>query len=485
MKYFFTIIFFFLIFAPAVFAVDIDSDLLTGALIGDSYPEYSQAITVPENTDYIIVFVSLQDPYINLYFDYVKIDFGSGPESLAKTADSTFLKNGWFLFNNRTSDYSGASTLYAELSGDDSYLVEVDVFYLSEIYSLEDIDVVANATNILSHNLNLSSSTIPYIFICGQSQAVSFSGGSQYHNSGGTHSYSSSTPALNSILSATFSSASSRSDSAFVFEVENQATGTPIIWNSLYTASCDSASNIISFTYDPNVFTYPTDYFEVYQCEGEDYQMPNCSNLTFLASSTVWSFIDIALNEPSGINSWVPDNVATSAYRTYATRAFHQNSSDFYDWQYFHIQWLDAYDFLEYGGLDMESWLASTTYQASSTNILLNFFLEKVQIFQNLFPFNLPLKLLDMIANAEDGDLPSWFSIFPINDDNELVFEMTDSELLAGESVSWYVLPPEGLASSTEMQAFFDFTIIMSRYVTSLALLYGLYRLGHSAHEDF
>jgi hypothetical protein len=87
----------------------------------------------------------------------------------------------------------------------------------------------------------------------------------------------------------------------------------------------------VPFYYLPQVFTSEADTMTVYQCAGENYDVPNCATgaLTLVGTSTVWSAMDIALHDPddtlltdiSGISSY-PMEVATSGYRTYAAYAY-------------------------------------------------------------------------------------------------------------------------------------------------------------------
>jgi hypothetical protein len=91
----------------------------------------------------------------------------------------------------------------------------------------------------------------------------------------------------------------------------------------------------VPFYYLTQVFTSAEDRITIYQCAGENYDVPNCATeaLTLVGSSTVWSPMDILLHDPadvlltdiSGIGAY-PMEVATSGYRTYAAFA---NSSLF------------------------------------------------------------------------------------------------------------------------------------------------------------
>lgn len=201
-----------------VFAVqEVDYEFFNADFIGDSYSEYQESMTIAES-DYIIVYVQLQDPYINSHFDYVKINNGFGDEELTKYSDTTYLKSGWFVYDNRYNNRRGSATLKIELSGDDTYINQVDVFYINGVDSLSSTQLTADSADHLDHNLNLGLVDFPYIFISGQAEADSFLGGMEVHNWSGTHSYSSSSPGLNPTMTATFTSASARSDMAFVFE---------------------------------------------------------------------------------------------------------------------------------------------------------------------------------------------------------------------------------------------------------------------------
>jgi len=93
------------------------------------------------------------------------------------------------------------------------------------------------------------------------------------------------------------------------------------------------------------------DFFEIYQCQGVNYEVPNCatSSLTFIASTTVWSFRDILFGFPPSGQGTISLSATTTAYRNYAYRAKSSLFPDFFDWKYFSINWIsyDVNDFLD------------------------------------------------------------------------------------------------------------------------------------------
>jgi hypothetical protein len=70
------------------------------------------------------------------------------------------------------------------------------------------------------------------------------------------------------------------------------------------------------YSYWTSVFTSPTDWVAVWQCAGVNYEVPNCNDLTFIGSSTVWNFWDKQAGTPSGNGTFIL-SATSSAYRTY------------------------------------------------------------------------------------------------------------------------------------------------------------------------
>jgi hypothetical protein len=105
----------------------------------------------------------------------------------------------------------------------------------------------------------------------------------------------------------------------------------------------------VPFQYLPQVFTKPTDQIGVYQCAGENYDVPDCNNLTFIASTTLWSSYDInnydgdpLLLDISGNNVFPIEAPATTTYRTYTAFAKSELFGDYtFGPEYFSINWTD------------------------------------------------------------------------------------------------------------------------------------------------
>lgn len=208
----------------SVFAQSVDYTFETGDFIGDSYPEYIKSINIGAG-EYFLVFVYLQDPYIDSYFDYVKLQFGSEEVTLSKLSDDN-ARMGFFYYDNRDTNYSGVGYLKAELSGDDTFLTHIDLFSILGVDSLEEVDLDSNSSTSTTHSLSLGSYAYPWVFIFGGSEVVDYNG-TEVHNWAGTHSYSSSTMSSNPQFLTEYAVAVTHSELAVVFESQYQMSYNP------------------------------------------------------------------------------------------------------------------------------------------------------------------------------------------------------------------------------------------------------------------
>lgn len=209
-----------------VFAVSYDFDFLPGANIGDSYPVYDQTISVPEDTQAVLVHVRMADPYIKTYLDWVKLN-GVVLNRVGSTAE---LKSGWYLKESPT---EGAQHIKVELSGQDAYISDVDVFYVSGYQHLISTSTDFQSGLTLSHTFNISDTENKAIFSAGSGQYSSISGGYGVHNYSGTNSVASSTLSLNNTITKTFGSATARSDFGMLFQTRYTLGATPLSFNAI------------------------------------------------------------------------------------------------------------------------------------------------------------------------------------------------------------------------------------------------------------
>lgn len=217
------LLFFFIIGASeSLAAVSVIGEFPSDGNVGDLDPVYERTIGGPdEATDYIVAEVYLGGGVaFSTWFNYLTVNFGYGAEDFDMIAyDPTYNTRGWFIFDNRTKGRQGAAILKSDVkNGYPTMPINIDLFYIAGISELLEYDIEANSSNHLSHTINLTEQQYKYIFIQGQSQYASTTGGVEIHNYSGTHSYASSSPALNGTYAAHFSSASARADMAMVFE---------------------------------------------------------------------------------------------------------------------------------------------------------------------------------------------------------------------------------------------------------------------------
>jgi len=236
-------------------------------------------------------------------------------------------------------------------------------------------------------------------------------------------------------------------------------TNTPLLFNDNYSLYTNS-TGLARFSYDTTEFTSSSDYLTLYKCGS----LPlgtlgavSCANATNLGTSSIWTNIDIAFNSPSG--NGILSMTSTSSERTlFYVVATKTGSTNLYYPVYFYVTWnngtpLDPNDFigttssssleLLLGGISTysaacsyEDWNATSTYlglnltlaRCSATKAALdlanivgriptNVANGFISVLQNLFPFNIPIKIKQSFDNST-STLPVALSYFNIADSN-------------------------------------------------------------------
>lgn len=132
----------------------------------------------------------------------------------------------------------------------------------------------------------------------------------------------------------------------------------------------------IPFTFLPQVYTSSTDQVGIYQCAGENYSVPDCNNLTFMSSSSVWSVWDVLNDDPFSVsgNSFVSITAPTySVYRTYVALAHSHLFNHTFGPEYFSVNFgsttFDGLPFSD-GGDNYQYWCDNPCYDLATSTLL-------------------------------------------------------------------------------------------------------------------
>jgi len=173
-------------------------------------------------------------------------------------------------------------------------------------------------------------------------------------------------------LTAEFSGAVYGSGLYFIERNDNPYLGNDTPFNFAPYNNCQTNMTCqVPYYYWQSIFTSATDYFEVWQCEGENQEVPNCNDLTAVGSSTVWNFWDKKLNNPTGKGTF-PFSATSSVYRNYKAVARSSIFTTSFDPVYFSIQFGDYNDVIfdwASSTLDMGYWCDNPCYGISTSTI--------------------------------------------------------------------------------------------------------------------
>jgi len=240
---------------------------------------------------------------------------------------------------------------------------------------------------------------------------------------------------------------------------------TPVQFQSWYNLNTN-ATGIVSFQYDTNIFTEPTDYLTIYRCDTTKIDGSGnlvCDTYTNIGTSTIWTPVDTEFNNPTGNGNILLTSTSTG-YIKYAAQAYKTGSNPYifspveFDTIWQNATDLNPADFIGIGTTTasnaLEKLLGQTSYQAActseewnatSTYLGINLTLAKCSIvktmldlgnvvaripqniasglgtaFQNLFPFNVPIKIKNCWTQSASSTLPTdiaWLNATDTNGD--------------------------------------------------------------------
>ncbi len=299
-------------------------------------------------------------------------------------------------------------------------------------------------------------------------------------------------------------------------------TQTPLIFSDNYSLYTNS-TGLVRYSYDETTFTSPNDYLTVYKCGS----LPlgtlgavTCSGATNLGTSSIWTNIDIAFGSPSG--NGILSMTSTSSERTlYYVVATKTGSTNLYYPVSFYVSWnngiaLNPDNFigttstsslmLLLGGVNTysaacsyEEWTATSSFaginltlaRCSATKaaldlanlvarIPMNVANGFISVLQNLFPFNIPIKIKQSF-DTSTSTLPVTLNYYNIADNNGNLAIMLPKEWM-GSSTDMSV-PVWGPGIMTENQSAADFFAGIKAFSTYIMWFMFIIYIWHKAQD--